>query len=322
MARWPTLADAGTVAKLVLALPFACLVPFQCWRPLCRAIANASTRLRPGGSVREARRIEAIAGNRLTQSSALAARRNFSALNHEKLLIVLQQHCPWARAPKVRLTGADHIAEALHQGHGVILWLGNFVFSTAFEPFALSRAGIPMHHLARPEHGFSESPFAQRYINPIMTAVEDRYLAERILLHKDASSALLTMRRHLRDNKVVSLRAHRYARSALEVPFLNGWLRLASGPVELAQLAGAPLLPTFTLRTADGGYEVRVGGPIPLCMGSDREKTCQAAIEYYAKQLEPIVLSHPDQWISWYSQARPREPGEPHETHRVSLQPG
>lgn len=315
--RWLTLADVKLALILCIGTVVAWFLPRRAWRLPCEALAFVTTHIRRERSYQAAERILVIARGRLQLSAPLRLRQDFSAACHEDLLLVLRQHRPWSHQITARLIGEQHIAKALERGRGAILWRSNFVFGTLVESSALWQAGYGLHHLTRAGHGLSESRLGSRLLNPVLKSVEDRFLEECVLWQDSAPAAMLTLARRLRQNRVVSLRAHDYAQEVLEVPFLDGWLRLASGAAELAQLTGAALLPVFTVRNDAGEFEVHVEAPIAVAQGSDPESFVRDAVCQYVERLEPYVLAYPAQWISWHRQARPREAGEPHAPRRV-----
>jgi predicted LPLAT superfamily acyltransferase len=181
--------------------------------------------------------------------------------------------------------------------------MGTFVSGSLIEPMALKRAGIPLHHLSNWLHGLSNTRFAAKWLNPMVTAAENRYLAERIVRRPGFADSLVTLRKRLGDNKVIGVRASDGARMVLDLPFLAGRLSLATGPLELAMLTGAKILPMFVIETEPNVFEVQVGAEISLTRDGERKETIAKAAREYVRRLEPYVIAYPDRWTGWDSQA-------------------
>jgi len=309
--------DCAALLRIALITLFVWLIPQRRWRALSEALAGGMARLRRGRRAERIERVRAIAGDR---DLALPVERIpllFTAAYYENLMLVLAHYRPWPVRLETRLAGGDQIDRALARGRGVILWNGNLVFNSVVRPIILSQAGYRSHHLARRTHGFSTTRVGMRFLNIIQTAVEDRYLAERILMGNNPLPAFVAMQRRLRQNEIVSLTAHEYGAQILEVPFGEGRLRIATGAIELALLTGATLLPAFTGRDEKGRFETRVLPPLQLPQYSDREAVCRDAALQYVRRMETYVMAHPEQWVCWYRQARPAEADDDHGIRRV-----
>jgi lauroyl/myristoyl acyltransferase len=158
-------------------------------------------------------------------------------------------------------------------------------------------------HLSTPAHGFSASRFGVRHLNRIQTRIEDRYIAERVLLpHPNQkgsgqNAALTTLVKRLKGNKVVSITGQRGTGRMVEAKFLDGTLPLAPGAPALAQMTGAKLLPVFAFRAADGAIEVTVEPEIGI--NGARETAIAGAVQSFADRSAPHALRTPGQWLSW-----------------------
>jgi lauroyl/myristoyl acyltransferase len=223
----------------------------------------------------------------------------------EMAMQVLALHRPGREwKPVVRLEGRENLAKALRGGAGAILWISDFVYRPLVVPLALRQAGFrgPVH-LSRPEHGFSVTPFGVRFLNPLWVAIENRFLTERVVIEKaDGSAALKTLRDRLARNEIVSITVAETGRRTLDTKFLQGTLRLATGPFHLARTSGAPLLPVFAVRNGRGVYEVSIGEA--LTVDDDADPPYTSAMRSYAAALEPFVREYPDQWNGWIALGR------------------
>ena len=200
--------------------------------------------------------------------------------------------------PAVRVHGKEHVAAALALKRGAILWVSRFTYTRLATIIGLSESGIRVYQLHRPGHGFSETPFGIRYLNPIHLKIEARYIAGLITIaDDDRGGAYEAMRAHLAANDVVWIGVGNVARRTVDVPFLGGRVRIATGPLHLARSAGAPILPVFTIRAADGSYDVTIEPP--LDPGAGEAASYEPAVRAYTALLERYVLANPEQWVDW-----------------------
>jgi lauroyl/myristoyl acyltransferase len=206
---------------------------------------------------------------------------------------------PWRSwRPDTLLSGQPILQHALRRGRGVILWVVETTFSTLIVKMALHKAGYYACQLSRPGHGFStETSFGLRYLNPIWTGVEDRFIAERIVIEgESATDALRRLRERLAKNAIVMITLAPLAHKFADVPFFKTHVQLPTGPVRLAQTTGASLLPVFAFAKPDGGFEIAIKEPVHPINGPDSTNDITAA---YAKCIEALILEHPDQWAGW-----------------------
>jgi lauroyl/myristoyl acyltransferase len=287
--------DLGYLAYLPAATLVAWLVPESRWDDCCLAAACLRARVRPGWF---ARRAEAIGGY-LGAQDARAVVLGLSANLHRARLQILRSHRPPAWEPRFDLVGGEHIERAAAAGRGVILWLAPFVFDGLLTKMALHRAGFAVAHLSRSGHGFSTTRLGARYLNPLWTSVEDRYLAERLTMTHDGSAhALRALVQRVRRNGIVSVTVGSQSQSTAAMPFLHGRIRVADAVPALAVRTGAALLLLVTIREADGRFVTTVEAP--LCPNRDENgDPARRFVEHAAARLEPWVRQYPAQFAAW-----------------------
>jgi lauroyl/myristoyl acyltransferase len=196
------------------------------------------------------------------------------------------------------LLGTVHFERAFANGDGAILWVGRFAWATIITKIGLHHAGYPVTHLSRSEHGFGKSAFAIRRLNPIWTHVEERFLRGRLVMAPGSEmTALRALRRCLGANGLVSIMVGDQGARLMTVPFLDGKLRLATGPLTLAAACGSPILPVFTVRENDGMFLIEVEAPLDASLGQKRKRREGRMAEDYARRLEPWVRRYPGQWL-------------------------
>lgn len=111
----------------------------------------------------------------------------------------------------------------------------------------------------------------------------------------------LRLRDALANDEVVVMQADRVmpGQKGVRVPLLGGHVELPTGPVRLAQLSGAPIIPVFTVRRPDGRIRLFVEPAItvgPDDATSGRNDTHPAVLRT-AAVLEKYLAAYPDQWL-------------------------
>jgi len=209
----------------------------------------------------------------------------------------LRGYLPWRSRPKVTLTGAEHIRAGLAAGNGAVLWVVQSTGSDLAAKIALHSAGFEVTHLSRPTHGYSGSRLGVRFINPVKTRLEDRYLLARAVIGADSpTAALRQLHRALAANGVVSFTAVDHAATVTTVPFGDRRLRVAEGAPQTARGRGASLLPVFTERLRAGEFRVEVQAPIAIAAG---KAGMDAALTDFAARLAAYLERNARDWSGW-----------------------
>lgn len=204
-------------------------------------------------------------------------------------------------AYEVELDGAAVIDAALGRGKGVVLWVSDFLYARDVAKIALSQAGYRASHLSQPEHGFSDSAFGLRVLNPIRTRFESRYLHERIVYQRsEPGQAVQRLLQRLSDNGIVSITATAAeGRNLYEAEFLNGRLRLAPGAPKFGYRSGAPVLPVFVIPDPDAPrFRVVVESPLKMD-GAGEAAAMATAVQDYVGRLAKYVRQWPQLWAGW-----------------------
>jgi lauroyl/myristoyl acyltransferase len=298
---------AGTVyesAKLLALLEASWLVPIDRLWPLARAVRRLGRRrsgVRPGGAELM---LAHLLSDQVTREQAFEVYQSWQDRQLELTMQIIALRRPGRRwRPAVRLSGVEHLTAALDRGAGAVLWMSDFIYSPVVLQRTLHKAGFAQTLLSRPEHGFSILPFGVRFLNPLWQEVENRFVVERVVIeNNDAKPALAILRDRLARNGVVEIAAVETGRRTLDPQFLQGRLRVASGPLHLARTSGAPILPCAALRRGDGSYEVTIRPALDL--GDGGEAAYAAAARAYTRWLEPLVRRYPDQWNGWIALGR------------------
>ncbi|HEY8245013.1 MAG: hypothetical protein ACHQJ7_06985 [Vicinamibacteria bacterium] len=300
---WVAREDIAFAAELPVLAAIALALPEPRWQAACRRLETAKARLRwfdPGPVARTAERV-------LGDGSATFDARGFAldsaAGRSEHHVQILRELGPRGWTPRLTLEGAAHVDEALAAGRGAVLWVAHFCFNALATKKALAGAGHRAWHVSRPEHGFSKSRAGIATVNRLRVRAELRHLAGRILIDRaKPMAATLAAQRVLRRNGIVSITAGAWEGQRIAaVSLLGGTLEVAVGAPGLARLAGARLLPVFTVRERDGKLRVVVEPPIVVARDDDADAALDAAAQAFAKRMDDYVRRYPAQWRDWKS---------------------
>jgi predicted LPLAT superfamily acyltransferase len=203
--------------------------------------------------------------------------------------------------PAIALQGIEHVHGALERGRGVVVWAMRVGSATVIKQ-GFRAAGVPLHHLSRAEHGApAKTRFGAAVVGPLYRRVEDRALAERIVIPLGGSLAYLrTIGERLAANRCVSLFGEHAGRQAVEVHVLGLRGRFALGAPSLAWQHGAGLVTAYALREGSFRYRVVVEEEIPVERELPRRRFAERAVRHFAGRLERSIVRHPGDWHAWF----------------------
>jgi lauroyl/myristoyl acyltransferase len=276
----------------------AWFVPERWWPAVCRALVPLAGGLGIGRHMKAIERIAKLVDARGGGPDARRFVPMLSANSHRARLHVLRCYRPPEWRPQVELVGVEHIENALRAGRGAILWVAPLVFNDLLTKMTLHRAGFRVAHLSRDGHGFSPTRWGARFLNPIWTRIENRYLAERLVIRADRpSNALRTLVQRVRQNEVVSVTVGGQGARTIAAPFVNGLLDVADGVPALAMRTGAALLPVFTVETGVGRFVCTIAPGLRTPAAGDAG--VRDLVEQEVALLESWVLRYPEQFVIW-----------------------
>lgn len=298
-----SVADLRTAARLLASLGLAWLLPQRWWPFWARRASWLGGALAGKTTTAVAGRINRALGS---NDDAVGARLavDLRAARYEVALQCLRGHRPGGWRPWIVVEGRERLDEALRAGKGCVLWVAHFVFATNVAKVGLADLGYRVSHLSRPDHGFSSTKFGLRVLNPVRTAFEDGYLADRIVFDRAAPApALLRARKAVARNGIVSFTAGAWeGATVVEAGFLGARAALAMGPVWLARASGAVLLPVFATRAkAPDAFLVEIGEAIDVGGATSEDEAMVEATRAFLAQHEPRIRAHPGQWRGWSS---------------------
>ncbi len=299
LVRPSDLAIAGGVLGMGL---LSWLMPSRWWRPVSRVFAPLAVSLsKTGGG--SAERIQALMGDRIPGRSAREIQVESFACFIEGNLQLLRMYRPGGWNPRILLSGQEHLERALTRGTGAVLWMSWFKAYSLPAKIALRQAGFEVSHLSHPRHGYGNTRFLIRFLNPLCTRMENRFLRERVTRSQSSAlTALRVLRRRLVVNGIVSVTASGRGEKPVEAPLLEGNLRTAPGGAFLSYATGATLLPVHAVQTGTDQFEVRIDRAIEIAREIDRAQFVERATQEYAARLEPWLEKYPGQWLAWQDQ--------------------
>ena len=293
-------ADFRCVADLAKKWMLALVVPQDQWPALARH------RTAPLGKKSFASMVTSAIPEEELARPPIEIAHDHLALWFENRLNVMGHFTPWRWRPEAELRGFERVREATQNGHGAVLWIADFALQSPFLYAVLARHGIRLSHFSAPGHGYSTTLFGRACLNPILTSVESRYLAERIMMLDRALpteirvlAAMRRLKKRLLEGRVVSVSALSNDWASVHVRILNGKTRLAYGAPGLAQNTGVPVFPVFATREPDGRNTVTIEAPLRFRSGANAREAAIQATHDYAGILDGYIRRYPEQWRGW-----------------------
>jgi predicted LPLAT superfamily acyltransferase len=288
-------------ARVAFLLPLAWVPPSRTWSPACILLSEAAARLAPRGTARAIEQVRQRCGERDDLPAPHAIVTHTRAGRIERHLQYLRELRPDGWHPRVELTGAEHIDEALAKGHGCILWVAPTMYAFLVVKKGLSSAGYSLTHLSHIEHGLSQTRLG-RPLSALRTKPEERYLAERLVM-TDGSELQRTrdLYARLRANTLVSITAETtWGARMVSGPFLGSTISLPTGAPSLSLASGAALLPTFAIRHTHDHFEVIIEPALAAGPVNDRHAAVDGLARDYIARIDHHVSKHPEQYALWW----------------------
>jgi len=195
-----------------------------------------------------------------------------------------------ARPRPVVHQGEPHVREALRLGRGAIVGtahLGNWQIGSQ----ALERWGLPVNVV------MAEEPDPR--VQAMIEGMRDRKL--NVIYSSGSVFSSLAARSALQRGEIVAMQVDRLMGSgSMEVEFFGAKARFPTGPAILARTTGAPLVPAFAVRRADGAHVFAAEAPIVVRSTRDREADVRDALERTVAALETWIRRYPLQWFNFF----------------------
>jgi len=186
--------------------------------------------------------------------------------------------------------GREHLDAVLAKGRGAVVVTGHlgawqlgpyFLTNDGYRPLTVAMAREPNAGLQRFMETF-QRPFSIVYTN-----------AE--------TFGTFALKKTLEQNGIVAMQVDRPLGNAfVELPFVGGRARFATGPAALARSTGAALVPSFLIMGSDATVRVSVEEPIVVRQTADRAKDLEEATAKIVAAFEKHATAAPLQWFNFY----------------------
>lgn len=202
---------------------------------------------------------------------------------------ILGAGSPRGRLPQALVHGELRLLDAMADGKGLLFVTAHTAGWETVGPL-LSR-----------DHGLRVMIAEQAERDPRARDIQDeaRRAHGVLVAHVgDDPLSALPLVRHLREGGVVALQLDRVPAGmrARAVTLFGAPDRVPEGPLRLAALTGAPLVPIFAARTGHRRYRVDIGPPVRL-RRTPTETELDAAAQAVSDELERFVRAQPTQWF-------------------------
>jgi phosphatidylinositol dimannoside acyltransferase len=183
----------------------------------------------------------------------------------------------------------DRLAAVLAEGRGAIL-------ATAHTG-GWQVAGTVLHRAHRAELVVVMRPERDARAQALTDAARER-AGVRVVHVGDDALAALPLYAHLRKGGAVAMQVDRLPRGmrGRKVSLFGTPWEMPEGPLRLAAVSGAPIVPVFTRRLRYMEYEVEVGEPVRLARRPS-EGDLDAAAGKVMSEMESFVRKNPTQWF-------------------------
>ncbi len=197
--------------------------------------------------------------------------------------------------------GAEHVTEALSLGRGGLLLTMHTAGWELATPLFTHETKLDVMVVMEAER----SAGAQAIQDGARASSGARFLH----VGEDPLSALPILH-HLQKKGVVALQIDRAPPNGrvVEVELMGKPYAIPEGPLRIAQLSGAPMLPVFAARRGFHEYHLRAHAPIMLPRRATAAEVRRAA-QTIADAMGSFLRDHPTQWFEF---GRPPHPAAPH----------
>lgn len=198
------------------------------------------------------------------------------------------------RVPKAVVFGDLHFEDALAMGRGIVLVTAHTAGWEVIGPLLARDERLDVMIVEAPER------------DVVANAIQDdarRAHGLKVAHVGDDPLSALPLVRHLRGGGLVALQVDRAPRGvrARNATLFSEITRIPEGPLRLAALTGAPIVPVFVARTGHRRYNVVASAPIRLDRSAGAADLDLAAQEL-ASRLEAFVRIRPTQWFHFRSE--------------------
>ncbi len=197
-----------------------------------------------------------------------------------------------ARAPQATVYGERNIHASLVAKKGAVLVTAHTGGWESVGALLGREYGLPMMFVMHPEGDEEAREMTDKA--RMRAGVQITHVRE------DDPLASLPLLRHLREGGIVGIQLDRTfpGMRTHEVELLGERTLMPAGPLRLAQISGAPLLPVFCARVGYRKYVVEAYEALPVSRHATDEERAALA-QRLADCLTDFLRRHPTQWFKW-----------------------
>lgn len=191
--------------------------------------------------------------------------------------------------PQATVRGELHVVDACARGAGLVIATAHTAGWEAAGPLVARDLGLRVMIAERPE----ADPEARRIQD------EARSVHGVLVAHVgEDPMAALPLLRHLRGGGAVALQMDRTPPGVRTraVHMFGSRAAIPEGPLRLAALTGAPIVPVFCARVGHRKYVIHAHASIALARNAG-DAELDAAAQHIADCLQDFVRAHPTQWF-------------------------
>jgi KDO2-lipid IV(A) lauroyltransferase len=189
-------------------------------------------------------------------------------------------------APRIRISGSEHVEAARASGKGLLLISGHFA-NWEIMPTVARDLGLPGATVVRP----TNNPYVNRWIETRRTA---NGMPELIAKGASGTRRVFSL---LRRSECICMLVDQRTSEGIPVPFFDMEALTTPVPAALAQKLGAVILPVSNERLAASHFHVRIHPPIMPPETGDAHADVAACMAEINAFLEARVREHPEQWL-------------------------
>lgn len=254
------------------------------------AFGIAAAALVPSARRAVSRNLQRVRGDASTFRNVVDVCRTFSTYAGalaESLALGSKNHA----VPEADVRGGDAITAAAAEGNGIIFVTAH----TAGWDVAGTLLGAHLH--------MEVAVVMQRERDAGAGALHDEGRTRagiKIVHSEDDPLSSLGLLRHLKGGGAAAMQIDRVppGMRSRSVWLLGQQAAIPEGPLRLAQLTGAPIVPLFCARLAFRRYLLHAGPPIRLDRRAS-EETLNAVAQHLADEVTDFIRSHPTQWLNF-----------------------
>lgn len=195
----------------------------------------------------------------------------------------------------VRIEGLENMEAALQEGKGAIgitAHLGNYELAAAvLSLMGMSVSAVVLTHQNERVDRFFTRQRARVGVSgiPIQKIGRKEFLEESL--------------QALRANRILGLVADRdFFHHGIDLPLFGKMTQIPTGAAAFSLRTGAPIVPSFLVREADGHYRFIIESPIHCPKGVPREEAIRSATEVSLQVMARTIRQYPTQWYMFHQE--------------------